>query len=190
MRVRDELKQQAIIDATVKLVNEIGFVACSVAKIAAEAGVSPATLYVYYQNKEDLLISTYIGIKQEMSAAILHDLDTRQPLRDIFKSLWFNTFEFVTTKHSYYQFTEQFANSPYSGLVDHSRVDVHFEPLYRLIQRGIDEKIIKNVPADLLTVFLFYPITNLANDRLCRNFDHSTENIEQAFNMAWDAIRL
>lgn len=117
MRVRDELKQQAIIDATVKLVNEIGFVACSVAKIAAEAGVSPATLYVYYQNKEDLLISTYIGIKQEMSAAILHDLDTRQPLRDIFKSLWFNTFEFVTTKHSYYQFTEQFANSPYLSLI-------------------------------------------------------------------------
>ena len=64
MRVKDDIKQDALFEATVKLVNEIGFAASSVSKIAKEAGVSPATLYVYYKNKEDLLVSTYIEIKK------------------------------------------------------------------------------------------------------------------------------
>ena len=63
MRQKDELKQDAIIHATVRLVNEIGFAASSVSKIAKAANVSPATIYIYYKNKEDLLVSTYISIK-------------------------------------------------------------------------------------------------------------------------------
>ena len=73
MRVKDELKQDALFKATIKLVNEIGFVASSVSKIAREADVSPATIYVYYKNKEDLLVSTYINIKQTLSDEILRD---------------------------------------------------------------------------------------------------------------------
>ena len=69
MRYKDELKQEAIIQATINLVNEIGFAASSVAKIARVAEVSPATIYIYYENKEDLLISTYIRIKQKMGTS-------------------------------------------------------------------------------------------------------------------------
>ena len=64
MRTKDDVKQEALVEATVKLVNQIGFAASSVAKIAKEAGVSPATLYIYYKNKEDLLVSTYVEIKK------------------------------------------------------------------------------------------------------------------------------
>ena len=69
MRVKDDEKQEALFEATVKLVNEIGFVSSSVSKIAKEANVSPATIYVYYKNKEDLLVSTYIAIKLDLSTA-------------------------------------------------------------------------------------------------------------------------
>ena len=37
MRIKDDIKQEALFQATVKLVNEIGFVSSSVAKIAKEA---------------------------------------------------------------------------------------------------------------------------------------------------------
>ncbi|MCK4754383.1 MAG: helix-turn-helix transcriptional regulator, partial [Calditrichia bacterium] len=69
MRVKDEFKQDALFNATVKLVNEIGFVAASVSKIAKEANVSPATIYIYYKNKDDLLVSTYIEIKKKIGMA-------------------------------------------------------------------------------------------------------------------------
>lgn len=99
MRHKDENKQDAIIKATIKLVNEIGFVASSVAKIAKEANVSPATIYIYYKNKEDLLVSTYIDIKQKLSTAIIKDFDESQPIRDILKKMWFNSFDYTSKYH-------------------------------------------------------------------------------------------
>ena len=62
MRLRDEKKKEAIFDATIALVNEIGFAEASTAKIAKAANVSPATIYIYYKDKQDLLTSIYIEV--------------------------------------------------------------------------------------------------------------------------------
>ena len=190
MRYKDEAKQDEIFRATVKLVNQIGFASSSVSKIAKEANVSPATIYIYYKNKEDLLVSTYVDIKQKLGEAILRDFDDSQPIRDILKASWFKAFQFISNNPSEIQYTEQFANSPYSSLVDKTEVDKHFEPIVGVIQRGIQQKIIKDVSLDVLLIFIYYPITILTNPRLCANFDCSEKNIETAFNMAWDAIKL
>lgn len=190
MRYKDEAKQNAIIGATVKLVNQVGFAASSVSKIAKEADVSPATIYIYYKNKEDLLVSTYVDIKQRLSEAILKDFDASQPIRDILKTSWFNAFNFISNNPGDYQYTEQFANSPYSSLVNKSEVEKHFEPIVKVIQKGIQQKIIKDVSLDILLIFIFYPITILTNLRLCANFDYNEKSIETAFNIAWDAIKL
>ncbi|MCP5104017.1 MAG: TetR/AcrR family transcriptional regulator [bacterium] len=190
MRHKDENKQDAIIKATVKLVNEIGFVASSVAKIAKEANVSPATIYIYYKNKEDLLVSTYIGIKQKISDAIMTDFNPDMPIRDILKKFWFHAFEYIAEYPDYFQFTEQFSYSPYSELVDKEKVEKYFEPIFQILNKGIEQKIIKNVTMEVLSVFMFYPVMLLANPRLCANFQLNAENIETAFTLAWDAIKL
>lgn len=190
MRQKDELKQDAIIKATVNLVNEIGFVASSVSKIAKQANVSPATIYIYYKNKEDLLVSTYVDIKKKMSAAMLRNFDENRPIRDIFKQVWLNTFEYISQHLDYFQFSEQFSYSPYSELVNKEEVEKLFEPLVGVVQKGIREKIIKDAPFDMLTVFLFYPVLLLSNPKLCKHFEASTPNIETAFTMAWDAVKL
>lgn len=190
MRIRDEFKKEALFKATVKLVNEIGFVSSSVAKIAKEANISPATIYIYYKNKEDLLISTYIDIKQNLSKAMLNQFDDSLPIRDILKRLWFNAFEYISEHEDNFQFTEQFANSPYAALVNKHEIDKYFEPMMNVLQRGIEQKIIKDVDYDILTTFIFYPIIILSNSRLCSNFKITEENINTAFTMAWDSIRL
>ena len=190
MRHKDEQKQIAIIDATIKLVNEIGFVSSSVAKIAREANVSPATIYIYYENKEDLLVSTYKDIKMNLGRAILDGIDESRPIRDIFEGVWFKMFDYFSQHPERFQFTEQFANSPYASLIDKKEMASFFEPLIRIVQRGIDQKIIKDVPFDILTAFIFYPVIVLSNHRICAQFERTRENIETAFTMAWDAIRL
>ncbi len=190
MRHKDEHKQDAIIKATIKLVNEIGFVASSVAKIAKEANVSPATLYIYYKNKEDLLVSIYIDIKQKLSTAILKDFDENQPIRDILKKMWFNAFDYTSKYPDYFQFTEQFSNSAYSSLVNKQDLEKFFEPMIKILQKGIQQKIIKDVSFEILSVYMFYPVMLLSNPRLCANFELSAESIETAFTCAWDAIKL
>lgn len=190
MRYKDEAKQDEIIRATVKLVNQVGFAASSVSKIAKEANVSPATIYIYYKNKEDLLVSTYVDIKKKLSEAILKDFDDTQPIRDILKAAWFKTYDFISNYPDNFQYTEQFANSPYSTLVDKSEVDKHFEPIVKVIQRGIEQKIIKNVPLDILLIFVYYPVAIISNPRLSAKFNCDKECIETAFDMTWDAIKL
>jgi AcrR family transcriptional regulator len=190
MRTKDDEKKEALFEATVKLVNDIGFVSSSVSKIAKEAGVSPATIYVYHQNKEDLLVSTYTDIKFKMSMAILENFDPTQPIRDILKNVWFNMFNYVSNNLEYYKYVEQFSNSPYGSMVDKKTVEKYFDPLISVLQRGIDQKIIKKVNFDILSAFMWYPITILANPRVCQNFEMSRDNIETAFTLAWDAIKL
>jgi AcrR family transcriptional regulator len=190
MRHKDAHKQQAIIRATVKLVNEIGFDSASVSKIAREAGVSPATLYVYYQNKEDLLVSTYVHIKQSFAEAIVRGHDASLPIRDRLRQFWNSAFAAIRLDPGLFQFSEQFSKTPYIDLVDVGEVEQHFAPIMRTLQEGIEQKIIKNVPFDILSVFMFYPILTLANPKVCLHFDERADNIDIAFDMAWDAIRL
>jgi AcrR family transcriptional regulator len=190
MRIKDETKQEAIIQATVKLVNEIGFVSSSVAKIAKEANVSPATIYIYYKNKEDLLVSTYVDIKQSLSKAMLTGFNEKEPIRDILMKVWFNAFDHISKYPHYIQFIEQFSNSPFSGLVNRKEVEKYFEPMLRVLQKGIDLKIIKNVHLEILTAFIFFPVMTLSNARLCESVNLNKTNIETAFTLAWDAIKL
>lgn len=190
MRTRDDKKQEALFGATIKLVNEIGFASSSVSKIAKQAGVSPATLYVYFINKEDLLVSTYVEIKLGMGIAILDGFDENGPIHDSLHRIWRNMFSYVSSNPEEFRYTEQFANSPYSDLVDKSQVNETFEPLLRVIEKGIEQKIIKNVSLDILSAFMFHPIMVLANSKHCSTFEPTDENIEVAFRMAWDALRL
>ena len=190
MRIKDDIKQDALFEATIKLVNEIGFAASSVSKIAKEAGISPATIYVYHKNKEELLVSTYVQIKKNIGSVIRENFDASIPIRDILKSVWFKMFNHIAKHPDYFQYTEQFSNSPYQSLVDKQEIETYFDPVITVILRGIEQKIIKNVSFDILTAFIFYPIVALSNARACQDFELNDENIETAFTLSWDAIKL
>ena len=190
MRTRDDKKQEALYLATIKLVNDIGFAASSISKIAKEANVSSATLYIYFKNKEDLLVSTYMEIKTSMVMETLDGLDEDLPLRDILHQIWRNTFHYVSKNQAEFRYTVQFSNSPFVDLVDKSKIEILYEPYIRAIQRGIDQKILKDVSLEAIGAFLFHPILALANPNHCKEFEVSEENIELTFQMAWDALRL
>jgi TetR/AcrR family fatty acid metabolism transcriptional regulator len=52
-------KYRAIIEAAVKVIAENGYHNSQVSRIAREAGVADGTVYLYFQNKEDVLISLF-----------------------------------------------------------------------------------------------------------------------------------
>jgi len=189
MRIKDDIKQEALFEATVKLVNETGFASSSVSKIAKQAGISPATIYIYFKNKEDLLVSTYVEIKKNIGRAIHEDFDDSLPFRDILRNVWFKMFDYIARHPDYFQYTEQFSNSPYQALVDKHEIEKYFDPVITVLYRGIEQKIIKNVDFHILTAFIFYPIISLSNARACQDFELNHKNIETAFTLAWDAIK-
>ncbi len=52
-------KYQLILDAAAEAIAESGFYQCQVSKIARKAGVADGTIYLYFKNKEDILIRLF-----------------------------------------------------------------------------------------------------------------------------------
>ncbi|HLQ72520.1 MAG TPA: TetR/AcrR family transcriptional regulator, partial [Bacillota bacterium] len=52
-------KYKLIIDAAISVIAENGFHASQVSKIASKAGVADGTIYLYFKNKEDILVSVF-----------------------------------------------------------------------------------------------------------------------------------
>ena len=59
MTSRKKEKYSAILDAALKVIAENGFHGSQVSKIAKVAGVADGTIYLYFKNKEDILISLF-----------------------------------------------------------------------------------------------------------------------------------
>ena len=56
---RNKPKYKQIIDAAVIAIAESGYHQAQVSKIAKQAGVADGTIYLYFKNKEDILISLF-----------------------------------------------------------------------------------------------------------------------------------
>ncbi|WP_152404584.1 TetR/AcrR family transcriptional regulator [Paenibacillus cellulositrophicus] len=52
-------KYELILDAALKVIAENGYHGSQISRIAKEAGVADGTIYLYFKNKEDILISLF-----------------------------------------------------------------------------------------------------------------------------------
>lgn len=189
MRLRDPRKEEALVRATIQLVNEIGFAASSVSKIAKAANVSPATIYTYFENKDDLIIRTYQDIMERMSENFFSELDKDLPIKDALHGIWKNMYHYISKNREAYLFTEQFSKSPYIMKIDMETHKRFFAPLADVIRRGIEQKLLKDEHFHMHALFFYYPILALANPNSCHTVTLEDQVIETAFQFAWDSIR-
>jgi TetR/AcrR family transcriptional regulator, fatty acid metabolism regulator protein len=73
---RNKPKYKQIIDAAVIAIAESGYHQAQVSKIAKQAGIADGTIYLYFKNKEDILISLFeekMGVFVENLQQIIKD---------------------------------------------------------------------------------------------------------------------
>ncbi len=71
MAKRRGQKYEQIIEAAVKVIAQNGYHNSQVSKIAKEAGVADGTIYLYFKNKEDILVSLF----QEKMGAFIQKIE-------------------------------------------------------------------------------------------------------------------
>lgn len=76
MRTKDLKKKEAIKSAVIDLCINDGLTNLTTAKVAKVAGVSPATIYLYYKDKLDLLSRLYEEVKDELHQGLAEYLST------------------------------------------------------------------------------------------------------------------
>ncbi|WP_312888995.1 TetR/AcrR family transcriptional regulator [Desertibacillus haloalkaliphilus] len=101
MAKRKGLKYEQIIEAAVKVIAEKGYHQAQVSKIAKEAGVADGTIYLYFKNKEDILVSLF---KEKMGKFILDIEQEIAGVNDVKEKLYIlvkRHFTQAAANHSY-----------------------------------------------------------------------------------------
>jgi TetR/AcrR family transcriptional repressor of multidrug resistance operon len=188
LRVKDEKKEKAIFDAAISLITTNGFADTSMSKIANVAGVSPATIYIYFENKEDMLNKTYTHVKREMAAALIRGLNPKLSVEEAFKTIWNNFHKYAVKNSVRFSFTEQFANSPLVDPVRKEEGMSYFQPLFQWFERGKREKIFKNMPTEIFLAFAFEPLIGLVKQQFHGDLVLDTKLLRTVYQITWKAV--
>lgn len=183
-------KRNALIKATIELVNNDGFHATPMSKIAKMANVSPATIYLYFENKQDLVNKTYINVKTKYTQYAFETYDASTAVNIGFETIWkrIATFKLKETENA--MFLAQCDNTPMIDEPSRQEGIKHLQPLLDLWERGKNEGIIKPISNYLLYAYAINPLSFLIMVKQRDNFNLDQEHIEAAYQLAWDAIKM
>jgi AcrR family transcriptional regulator len=189
MRPKDQTKYNAIINASLELIKELGFVGISISKIAKQANISPATIYIHFKNREDLFTKLYTKIRTNMSNGALNDVNEEMDIEQVFKSIWINSFSYNLNHPDYLIYREKFEQTPMMENIKGEDFEL-YNYVNDLFQRGIKEQVIKDLSIPLLISFAFVPIITLLNFHFGGVINMDANHITEACELAWHAIKI
>jgi len=187
---KSQIKREALVKATISLVNNNGFHAAPMSKIAKMAEISPGTIYLYFENKQDLINQVYIEVKAAFSTFAFKDYDDHFSVEKGFENIWKNIAEFKLKEVEEAMFLSQCDNTPMMD--ESSRMEglKHLQPLLYLWERGKKEGILKPVSPYMLYAFSIYPIAFLMNMQQRELYKLTPAHIDEAYEMAWNSIKI
>jgi TetR/AcrR family transcriptional repressor of multidrug resistance operon len=97
MRIQDEQKKALVKEKALELLVKHGFEGFSMQKLAKEASISPATLYIYYADKDDLIKTLGIELSMKFAESTLEGFNSKMSLRDGLKKQWENRSRYLLT---------------------------------------------------------------------------------------------
>ncbi len=80
-------QRERLYEATIKSVDERGFVATTISDLVANAGVSRRSFYEHFANKEECLIATYDALVQRLTARIVEAFDPKEEWTEQIESI-------------------------------------------------------------------------------------------------------
>ncbi len=162
MRKKDDEKERSIREAVIKLILQEGFHGASISKIAKMAGVSPATVYIYYENKENMLQDIYSEYSEEIYDYLLHRVNKSMEGPQLIEMLIRSYYNYIWEHKEIYSFVEQFSNCP--SLANSCAGKKGICNIYHLINEMKSNRILKEYSEDNLLAIIFYPVKAIAAD--------------------------
>ncbi|MFN8344569.1 MAG: TetR/AcrR family transcriptional regulator [Spirosomataceae bacterium] len=161
MRTRNENKEQLVRQKALELIVSQGFEGFSMQKLAKAAEVSPATLYIYYKDKEDLITSIGIEIGQKFSENILKDFDPNLPFAEGMRIQWRNRAHYALENKLETEFYEQIRSSSFKEKVMESVVDDFKTSMGQFVHNAIHHGELNPMPLEVFWTIAYAPLYNL-----------------------------
>ncbi|GHC50961.1 TetR/AcrR family transcriptional regulator [Ulvibacter litoralis] len=182
-------KRNALVKATIELVNNNGFHATPMSKIAKMANVSPATIYLYFENKQDLVNKTYIEVKAEYTKYAFETYSETMSVEKGFEIIWKRIADFKLKECENAMFLAQCDNTPMIDEASRQEGIKHLQPLLDLWARGKKEGLIKPISDYLLYAYSINPLSFLMIIQKRGAFQLDKTHLEEAYQSAWSSIK-
>lgn len=162
MRRRDDDKERRIKEAVVQLILEEGWNGASISKIARLAEVSPSTVYVYYDSKEEMLQDIYREYSEDVFDFLLRGIRPGMRPEQILDALIRGYYRYILENPEIFCFVEQFSGCPAlaNGCTGKTGACRIYEVIDGLRRAGV----IRDYDGEVLFAAIFYPVKAIAAD--------------------------
>ncbi len=136
-----------------------GFDGLSMHKLAKASGVSVATIYIYFKDRESLLQQLFKEESIKMADATLINFDPECHFDEGLKVQWLNRMNYCMENQISMTFMEQFKHSP---LVDRSVMERRFiDAMSKFVHTAISRKELIPLPVEIYWSIAFGPLYQL-----------------------------
>jgi AcrR family transcriptional regulator len=182
-------KRQAILDTALELFCARGFHGTPTSMITREAGVATGTLFHYFRTKEALIETLYLDIKKEMREALCARIETKDPIRAQVHCICANYIRWGVENPGKFRFMDQFCNAPQISAHVHEEGMSRFVFISDIIQRGIDEGVLKPRPVGLQFALFGASTAAIVRQILSGAGEETLDSlIDEAFDLIWGGI--
>ena len=161
MRTRDEMKESAIREKALEMVVKHGFDGLSMQKLAKAAGVSPATIYIYFKDRDDLILQLYLQEMKKMVDATLDGFDPSMHFEEGLKVQWLNRAKFCMQDPANMHFLEQIKFSPYHEAFMKKMDNTFIKTMGEFVHNAINRKELVKLPIEVYWSIAFAPLYQL-----------------------------
>jgi TetR/AcrR family transcriptional repressor of multidrug resistance operon len=168
MRPKNLEKEEAIRTMALQMISEDGLENLSMQKLAKAANISPRTIYIKYENKEDLLIKLFIEeVLGAYEKAALEKFDPEADFAEGVKKLWLNAFRYFKMNQHSFALLQYGKSSPLLNKAFQKaniKQGQFFAPVHIFLKRNMTAGVIRNFPLDVHRALLFSPLLDLVNE--------------------------
>jgi TetR/AcrR family transcriptional repressor of multidrug resistance operon len=194
LRTRDQNKETLIREKAIEMIVNHGFDGLSMHKLAKAAGVSVATIYIYFKDREDLIQRVYSEESQKMTDATLLNFDPDTHFDEGLKVQWLNRMNYCFENQYSMTFMEQVKHSP---LIDRSTIDRRFlDTMSRFVHKAIERNEIIPLPVEIYWSIAFAPLYQLVKFHISKTsmpgrppFEFDEEKINLTLGLVLKALK-
>lgn len=161
MRHRNIEKEQLVKQKTIEQLVSHGFESFTVNKLAKVCEISIATIYIYYKDKDDLIIKIAREQIELMRQVILRGFNPETSFEEGLRVQWKNRYDYFMENPILGLFFDQLRSSSYQDQVYNGFQDDYQKILDRFMQNAVSRGEVEAMPLEVYWSVAFSPLQSL-----------------------------
>jgi TetR/AcrR family transcriptional regulator, multidrug resistance operon repressor len=161
MRTRDINKQDLVKQKAIEMIVKQGIEGFAMNRLAKESGVSVATLYIYYTDKEDLIKKIGIEIGKNFFSEMMKDFSAEMNFVDGLRKQWENRAKFMMNNMNEMACWEVLQNSSHSDYIVQESVEDFKTIMVSFFENAINRKEMIPVSKEVFWSIAYGPLYSL-----------------------------